>query len=148
MFQTADTSNNSARPTSLSPDKKPSPEASPQDRGDILFGKYIAHKLTYMDPIQARIAEKLISEVLFEAEMGTLNRHIKLVEIPPHSPQPLPLHPNVNQAHQSTLNREPKNVSVPLSNPLTIRERDSYHSSPNNKTSLPEMLDVDLRLPK
>lgn len=51
-----------------------------EDKYD-LFGKYIADKLRSMDPTQSKFAERLISEVLFEAEMGTINRDHKLIEV-------------------------------------------------------------------
>ncbi|XP_066902071.1 uncharacterized protein [Halyomorpha halys] len=44
------------------------------------FGIYVANKLRKIHSSQIKFAEKLIGEVLFEAEMGTLNRNWKLIE--------------------------------------------------------------------
>ncbi|XP_052872543.1 uncharacterized protein LOC128277965 [Anopheles cruzii] len=46
-----------------------------------VFGKYVANKLRNVSGEQCIIAQKLISDVLFEAEMGSLTRKFRMVEI-------------------------------------------------------------------
>ncbi|KAI5738306.1 hypothetical protein M8J77_005253 [Diaphorina citri] len=98
---------------------------SPGNRGDRLFGQYVAHKLTHMDPIQASIAEKLISEVLFEAESGRLNRYWKILEVTPQFPV-LPLQPgNSDKVLQ---------LQAP---PILVQAQNSSQESDNLKPKTP-----------
>jgi hypothetical protein len=48
-----------------------------EDRFDI-FGKHVAHTLRGVDPRQVLVAEKLINDVLFEAQMGNLTQDITI----------------------------------------------------------------------
>lgn len=52
-----------------------------EDQHDI-FAKNVAEKLRHLDPTMRIISEKLINEVLFEAQMGSLNRRA-YIYIPP-----------------------------------------------------------------
>lgn len=48
------------------------------------YGKYIAHKLRSFKGIQAIFARKLINDVIFEGELGTLNKDFKVMNTQPH----------------------------------------------------------------
>lgn len=43
-----------------------------------IFGKYVADRLRKINPEQYKFAQKLIGEVMFEAEMDSLNRYSKI----------------------------------------------------------------------
>lgn len=43
------------------------------------FGLYVAKKLENLPDRMSIFAQKMISDVLFEAEMGALNRHSKVI---------------------------------------------------------------------
>uniref|UniRef100_A0A8D9FJ14 Uncharacterized protein n=1 Tax=Cacopsylla melanoneura TaxID=428564 RepID=A0A8D9FJ14_9HEMI len=80
--------------TKTPPKNKPKLSESDKEKGSQLFSKYIAYKLSKMDRIQARFAERLISEVTFQGDSGSLNRNVKLVELSEADlANPLPLHP-------------------------------------------------------
>lgn len=49
-----------------------------EDQYDV-FGKHVAHRLRDMNPNQVKYAQKLISDVLFEGAMESLNRSCKIV---------------------------------------------------------------------
>ena len=59
--------------------KKPR-EQKIEDKHDI-FGKNVAHKLRGLDNLQRILVEKIINDALFEAEMGTLTHHHKLLPV-------------------------------------------------------------------
>lgn len=46
-----------------------------------VFGKHVANKLRNVHSQQNTFAEKLISDILFEEEMGSLTRHFKIVDM-------------------------------------------------------------------
>lgn len=46
-----------------------------------VFGKHVGNKLRNVNSQQNAIAQKLISDILFEAELGTLTRHFQLVDM-------------------------------------------------------------------
>ncbi|KAL7634867.1 UNVERIFIED_CONTAM: hypothetical protein RMT77_015244 [Armadillidium vulgare] len=50
-----------------------------QDDPQDIYGKHIANKLRALQGYQRTLAEKLINDVLFEAEMGTLTRDFRIV---------------------------------------------------------------------
>ncbi|XP_041781512.1 uncharacterized protein LOC121598558 [Anopheles merus] len=52
----------------------------PEDQFDV-YGKLIAHKLRSFNRLQATFSQRLINEVLFEGEMGFLNRNCKIVDM-------------------------------------------------------------------
>uniref|UniRef100_A0A182N428 MADF domain-containing protein n=1 Tax=Anopheles dirus TaxID=7168 RepID=A0A182N428_9DIPT len=70
--------------------RKPSPDgqrngkrtnrASKCDDCFDVYGKHISHKLRSLSQHQNTMAQKLINDVLFEAEMATLNRHCRIVQ--------------------------------------------------------------------
>ena len=46
-----------------------------------VFGKHVANKLRDVPSSQNAIAQKLISDVLFEAELGTLTRNFQVIDM-------------------------------------------------------------------
>uniref|UniRef100_A0A182K6X1 MADF domain-containing protein n=1 Tax=Anopheles christyi TaxID=43041 RepID=A0A182K6X1_9DIPT len=52
-----------------------------QDDQYDVYGKLIAHKLRSFDRLQATFSQRLINEVLYEGEMGFLNRNCKIVDM-------------------------------------------------------------------
>ncbi|XP_040166940.1 uncharacterized protein LOC120902329 [Anopheles arabiensis] len=56
------------------------PSDHPEDQFDV-YGKLIAHKLRSFNRLQATFSQRLINEVLFEGEMGYLNRNCKIVDM-------------------------------------------------------------------
>ncbi|XP_066976301.1 uncharacterized protein [Macrobrachium rosenbergii] len=56
-------------------------ESLQADDAFTLFGMHVANKLRGVAKSQNAIAQKLISDVLFEAELGTLTRNFKIVDI-------------------------------------------------------------------
>ena len=59
--------------------KKPN-EQNVEDKHDV-FGKNVAHKLRGLNNMRRLLVEKIINDALFEAEMGTLTHHHKLVPL-------------------------------------------------------------------
>uniref|UniRef100_A0A182MM29 MADF domain-containing protein n=1 Tax=Anopheles culicifacies TaxID=139723 RepID=A0A182MM29_9DIPT len=51
-----------------------------EDQFDV-YGKLIAHKLRSFDKLQVTFAQRLINEILYEAEMGFLTRNCKVVDM-------------------------------------------------------------------
>uniref|UniRef100_A0A182N3X9 MADF domain-containing protein n=1 Tax=Anopheles dirus TaxID=7168 RepID=A0A182N3X9_9DIPT len=51
-----------------------------EDQFDV-YGKLIAHKLRSFDKLQVTFSQRLINEILYEAEMGFLTRNSKLVDL-------------------------------------------------------------------
>ncbi|XP_050706444.1 uncharacterized protein LOC126991925 [Eriocheir sinensis] len=72
--------------------KKPR-EQKIEDKHDV-FGKNVAHKLRGLDNLQRIMAEKIINDALFEAEMGNLTHHHKLLPVPVTNTQ-FPIQHNV-----------------------------------------------------
>lgn len=72
--------------------KKPR-EQKIEDKHDV-FGKNVAHKLRGLDNLQRILAEKIINDALFEAEMGTLTHHHKFLSVPVTNTQ-FPIQHNV-----------------------------------------------------
>lgn len=56
-------------------------ESLKQEDAFEVFGKHVAHKLRGVASSQNIIAQKLISEILFEAELGALNRQFKIIDM-------------------------------------------------------------------
>ncbi|XP_049295608.1 uncharacterized protein LOC125770249 [Anopheles funestus] len=51
-----------------------------EDQFDV-YGKLVAHKLRSFDKLQVTFSQRLINEVLYEAEMGFLTRNCKVVDM-------------------------------------------------------------------
>uniref|UniRef100_A0A182WDV3 MADF domain-containing protein n=1 Tax=Anopheles minimus TaxID=112268 RepID=A0A182WDV3_9DIPT len=51
-----------------------------EDQFDV-YGKLIAHKLRSFDKLQVTFSQRLINEILYEAEMGFLTRNCKVVDM-------------------------------------------------------------------
>ncbi|XP_035903328.1 uncharacterized protein LOC118508033 [Anopheles stephensi] len=54
-----------------------------EDQFDV-YGKLIAHKLRSFDKLQVTFSQRLINEILYEAEMGFLTRNCKVVDMGSH----------------------------------------------------------------
>uniref|UniRef100_A0A182RXR4 MADF domain-containing protein n=1 Tax=Anopheles funestus TaxID=62324 RepID=A0A182RXR4_ANOFN len=50
-----------------------------QNEPSVVYGKHVAHKLRSLTDQQNKFAQKLINDIIFEAEMGSLTRHCTLV---------------------------------------------------------------------
>lgn len=94
-----------------------------EDQHDI-FAKNVAEKLRHLDPTMRIISEKLINEVLFEAQMGSLNRRA-YIYIPPF---------DNNYSNRESYQRQP-----PYQQLVQIRE----NSSISNEPSYPPMQSSD-----
>ncbi|XP_053668322.1 uncharacterized protein LOC128718727 [Anopheles marshallii] len=51
-----------------------------EDQFDV-YGKLVAHKLRSFDKLQVTFSQRLINEILYEAEMGFLTRNCKVVDM-------------------------------------------------------------------
>ncbi|XP_053679045.1 uncharacterized protein LOC128729566 [Anopheles nili] len=63
--------------------EKHSTSVTGEDQFDV-YGKLVAHKLRSFDKLQATFSQRLINEILFEGEMGVLNRNYKVVDMADH----------------------------------------------------------------
>lgn len=143
-------------------------DSAQEDQHDI-FAKNVAEKLRHVNPTMRIISEKLINEVLFEAQMGSLNRFAYICIPPSHNQssnggsanESYVRHPNDHQlqAAQGTL-RKSNESSYPL---RSVNENEigslyeSYVTHPNyhqlqaaqgtprkfNKSSYPPTLSVN-----
>uniref|UniRef100_A0A182SUD7 Uncharacterized protein n=1 Tax=Anopheles maculatus TaxID=74869 RepID=A0A182SUD7_9DIPT len=59
------------------------PSSHQEDQFDV-YGKLIAHKLRSFDKLQVTFSQRLINEILYEAEMGFLTRNCKVVDMGSH----------------------------------------------------------------
>ncbi|KAK7070658.1 hypothetical protein SK128_012776 [Halocaridina rubra] len=79
-------------------------ESVPKDESGIdLFGSYVARRIHSMDQRTAIITRKLINDVLFEAEMGSLNSSSRLISTPQETaPLPIPSNTSIMEKWSST----------------------------------------------
>ncbi|XP_050067748.1 uncharacterized protein LOC126556530 [Anopheles maculipalpis] len=66
------------------PPSKPTILSSHQEDQFDVYGKLIAHKLRSFDKLQVTFSQRLINEILYEAEMGFLTRNCKVVDMGSH----------------------------------------------------------------
>ncbi|KAG8337730.1 hypothetical protein J6590_015392 [Homalodisca vitripennis] len=99
-----------------------------------IFGKHVANKLRDISTSQNNIAQKLISDVLFKAELGTLTRNFQIVNMASQRQDNFNL-TNLTNWHQQNM---PQHLRMPNTHSSHVGQ---YHSSqPMPRNYVPEQL--------
>ncbi|KAJ8953479.1 hypothetical protein NQ318_023600, partial [Aromia moschata] len=104
-----------------------------------VFGKHVANKLRDVPSSQNAIAQKLISDVLFEAELGTLTRNFQIVDMTSQRQDDFGL-VNGRNWRQQNMPQHPQNMSHTRSSQVGQYHSFSQQSQPMPHTYVPEQL--------
>ncbi|KAJ8932481.1 hypothetical protein NQ318_001656 [Aromia moschata] len=104
-----------------------------------VFGKHVANKLRDVPSSQNAIAQKLISDVLFEAELGTLTRNFQIVDMTSQRQDDFGL-VNGRNWRQHNMPQHPQNMSHTRSSQVGQYHSFSQQSQPMPHTYVPEQL--------
>lgn len=100
-----------------------------------VFGKHVANKLRDVSTSQNAIAQKLISDVLFEAELGTLTRNFQIVNMASQRQDDFNL-TNLRNWHQQNM---PQHLRMPNTLSSQVGQYHSF-SQPMPRNYVPEQL--------
>ncbi|KAG8318594.1 hypothetical protein J6590_001715, partial [Homalodisca vitripennis] len=100
-----------------------------------VFGKHVANKLRDVSTSQNAIAQKLISDVLFEAELGTLTRNFQIVNMAIQRQDDYNL-TNLTNWHQQNM---PQHLRMPNTHSSHVGQYHSF-SQPMPCNYVPEQL--------
>lgn len=100
-----------------------------------VFGKHVANKLRDVSTSQNAIAQKLISDVLFEAELGTLTRNFQIVDMASQRQDDFGL-VNGRNWHQQNM---PQQLRMPNTLSSQVGQYHSF-SQPMPRNYVPEQL--------
>ncbi|KAG8334640.1 hypothetical protein J6590_085956 [Homalodisca vitripennis] len=100
-----------------------------------VFGKHVANKLRDVSTSQNAIAQKLISDVLFKAELGTLTRNFQIVNMASQRQDDFNL-TNLTNWHQQNM---PQHLRMPNTHSSHVGQYHSF-SQPMLRNYVPEQL--------